>query len=247
MLLLVGWTHSFRLQLGEVSGADLSGGEDRDEGCAVADGFDVGPTALLAVDEAEDSGDDHAGFAGGFDGGDGGASSGADIVDDDDLGAGFEEAFDFAASAVGLFCFADEEAVDERGDWFWTFIAEFKFVGEFEDFIVVGKIPCAGAGGVRDEGVGTHSESAYGFSLRSVPADEVVEDKARETAAFGVESGGAAVDVVVGFLAAGEGEVAEFEGESGEEIKEGGFVISGGHGLVDFTGVPPYCLRISLF
>ena len=112
---------------------------------------------------------------------------------------------------------------------------------------MVGKIPCAGAGGVRDEGVGTHSQSAYGFSLRGVPADEVVEDKPRETAAFGVESGGAAVDVVVGFLAAGEGEVAEFEGESGEEIKEGGFVISSGHGLVDFTGVPPYCLGINPF
>src|ERR1700744_5429110 len=103
MLLLVDWTHSFRLLLGDVSGTDLGGCEDSDEGCAVADGFDVGPTALLAVDEAENSGDDHAGFAGGFDGGDGGASSGADIVDDDDLGARFEEAFDFAASAVGLF------------------------------------------------------------------------------------------------------------------------------------------------
>ena len=38
--------------------------------------------------------------------------------------------------------------------------------------------------------------------------DEVVEDEAGEASAFGVEGGDAAVDVVVGLLAAGEGEVA---------------------------------------
>ena len=85
------------------------------KGCAVAGGFDVGAATLFAVDEAEDAGDGHAGFASGFDGGDGGAAGGADVVDDDDSCAGFEKAFDLAAGAVGLFGFADEEAVDEGG------------------------------------------------------------------------------------------------------------------------------------
>ena len=62
-------------------------------------------------------------------------------------------------------------------------------------------------------------------ALGDVLADEVVEDEAGEAAAFGVEGGGAAVDVVVGLLAAGEGEVAELEGVGGDEVEEGGPVV----------------------
>ena len=57
-------------------------------------------------------------------------------------------------------------------------------------------------------------------------ADEVVEDEAGEAAAFGVERGGAAVDVVVGLLAGGEGEVAEAEGVGRDEVEQVGFVVS---------------------
>src|SRR5271163_2364266 len=103
---------------GDVGGADVGGGEDGEEGDAGDCGFDVGAAALFAVDEAEDSGDVHAGFAGGFDGGNGGATGGADVVDDDDMGAGFEEAFDLAACPVGFFGFADKEALDEGGSGF---------------------------------------------------------------------------------------------------------------------------------
>ena len=67
----------------------------------------------LSLSRVGHADDDHAGFTGGFDGGDGGGAGGADIIDDDDGGAGLEEAFDAAAGAVGLFGFADEEAVDE--------------------------------------------------------------------------------------------------------------------------------------
>jgi hypothetical protein len=66
--------------------------------------------------------------------------------------------------------------------------------------------------------------------VRDVPADEVVEDQAGEAAAFGVEGGGAAVDVVVGLLAAGEGEVAEAEGVGGDEVQER---LAGGCGHLD--------------
>ena len=62
---------SSRLLQGDVSGADVGGGEDGVEGYARDCGFDVGAAALFAVYQAEDSGDVHAGFASGFDGGDG--------------------------------------------------------------------------------------------------------------------------------------------------------------------------------
>jgi hypothetical protein len=221
-----------------VGSADLGGGEDGEEGGAVAGGFDLFSAALFSVDEAEDAGDSHAGLAGGFDGGDGAASGGADVVDDDDAGAGLEESFDLAAGAVGLFRFADEEAVDEGGGKAGVFVAEFEGLGEFDDLVVVGEGPGAGGGGVGDERVGAHGEAAYGFGVRDVLADEVVEDEAGEAAALGVEGGDAAVDVVVGLLAAGEGEVAELEGEGGDEIEQGDPVVSG-HGLVRLSGRGP--------
>ena len=211
-----------------MGGANFGCGEDREEGGAVAGGLDLFAASLFAVDEAEDSGDVHTSFACGFDGGDGGAAGGADVVDDDYVGSWFEEAFDLSSGAVGLFGFADEEAVDEGGSGVFVaalFVVELEFVGELEDLVVVGEGPGAGGGGVGDEGVGAHGESADGFSLRDVFPDEVVEDETGEATAFGVESGGAAVDVVVGLLAAGQGEVAELEGEGGDEVEQVGLIV----------------------
>lgn len=131
---------------------------------------------------------------------------------------------------MGLFGFADEEAVDEGGGWLGAGF-EVEFAGELEDFGVVGEGPGAGAGGVGDEWVGTHGEAAYGqdlFGMGDVVADEVVEDETGEATAFGVKGGGAAVDVVVGLLAAGEGEVAELEGEGGDEVEQGGAIVDFG-------------------
>jgi hypothetical protein len=230
---------------GEVGGADVGCGEDGEEGDAGDGGLDGSAAALFAVDEAEDSGNVHAGFAGGFDCGNGGTTGGADVIDDDDVGTGFEEAFDLAAGAVGFFGFADQEALDERGGAFvWGgFAVQLEDARELEDLVVVGEGPGAGAGGVGDEGVGTHGEAADGFGARDVVANEVVENEAGEAAAFGVEGGDAAVDVVVGLFAAGKGEVSELEGEGSEEIKEGAFVV-GVHGplLSDYRfggRVPP--------
>ena len=120
------------------------------------------------------------------------------------------------------------------------FVVQFEDAGEFEDLVVVGESPGAGAGCVGDEGVGTHGEAAYGFGVRDVVADEVVEDEAGEAAAFGMEGGDAAVDVVVGLLATGEGKVSELEGEGGDQVQEGRLVV-GVHGLFDYRlpGVPP--------
>ena len=112
---------------------------------------------------------------------------------------------------MGLFGFADEEAVEQ--------------VAVERVAVVVIVVPGGGAGGVGDEGVGSHGESADGFGVGEALADDVVEDESGETAALGVEGGDAAVDVVVGLLAAGEGEVAEFERFRREDVEEGAAVV----------------------
>lgn len=218
-----------------VGGADIVGGEEGEEGDTGGGFFDAGAAALLAIDEAEDAGDEHAGFAGGFDGGDGGAAGGADVVDDDDGGAGLGEAFDAAGGAVVFFGFADEEAVEERGG-FGGVGGEVELGGEVEDFGVVGGSPSAAGGDVGDKGVGAHGEAADRDGLGDVLADEVVEEEAGEAAALGVEGGGAAVDVEVGFLARGKGEVAEAKGVGGQDLEEGGAGIGGRVGFGGHVG-----------
>lgn len=217
----------------DVGGADMGGGEEGEKGDAVGDGFDADPAALFAVDEAEDAGDVHAGVAGGFDGGDRGSAGGADVVKDDDRGAGLEEAFDAAACAVGLFGFADEESVEELGCFGIGIGIEAEVGGDFEGFGVVGGGPGAGGGGVGDEGVCAHGEAAHGDGGGDVLADEFVEEEAGEAAALGVQCGDAAVDVVVGPLAGGEGEVAKAEGVGSKEMEEAGAEVRGGGAFSD--------------
>src|ERR1019366_166733 len=88
---------------GQVGAADVGGGVDAEEGwggVGIGGGGDFGEgaldveaAALLAIDQAEDPGDVHAGIASGFDGGDGGDAGGADAVDADEGGAGVGEGF----------------------------------------------------------------------------------------------------------------------------------------------------------
>ena len=214
--------------------ADVGGGVDRVKGNVVVggdfgeDAFDVEAASLFAIDQAEDAGDGHSGVAGGLDGSDGGATGGADVVDDDDGGAGVEKAFDAAAGAVGLLGLADEESVEEWGRGAGVFVGEVELGGEGDDFVVVAEGPGGGGGGVGDERVGSHGEASDGEGGGHLFADEVVEDQAGETASLGVEGGGAAVDVVVGLLATGEGEVPQLEGERGDEVEQRGAGV-GGH------------------
>ena len=166
-------------------------------------GFDGGTAVgFFAFDDADYGGDDHAGFSRGFNGVDGGGAGGADVVDDDDAGTFAAEALDAAAGSVGFFGFANEEAVDERG------------VG-----VMLGA-PCAGCGDVGDDRIGAHGESADGFCFNVVFLQEIENCFAGEAAAFGMERGGAAVDVVVAGAAGGELELAELEAGAGEEGEE---------------------------
>jgi len=186
-----------------VFGADLGGGEETEEGSSGCGGFDGGTAvSFFALDNADDCGDGHAGFASSFDGGDGGCAGGADIVDDDDAGAFATEAFDAAAGAVGFFSFADEEAMEQ---WAGGILL---------------RAPGAGCGDVGDDGIGTHGEPADGVGLDAVLLEKLEDGVAGETAAFGVERGGSAVDVVVAGAAGRELELAELETGAGEEGEE---------------------------
>ena len=128
-----------------------------------------------------------------------------------------------------LFRLADEKAVDEGGGQARVVVAiKFEFGGDFEGLDVLRQRPGGGGGGVGDERVCAHGQAADGDGGRHVLADEVVEEYAGEAAAFGVERGGAAVDVIVRSLAAGEGEVTEPEGVGGDEVEQGS-TDGGGH------------------
>ncbi len=132
--------------MADVLGADLGCGEEGRKGAPCRSGFDGGAAVgFFALDDADYGGDDHAGFARGFNGVDGGGAGGADVVDNHDAGAFAAEAFDAAAGAVGLFGFADQEAVEQRRAG------------------VLKCAPGAGGGDVGDDGVGAHGESADGF------------------------------------------------------------------------------------
>jgi hypothetical protein len=203
-----------RIQLADMFGADLGCREEAEEGSSGGGGLDGrSAVSFFALDDADDGGDDHAGFTCGFNGGDGGCAGGADVVDDDDAGTFFAEAFDAAAGAVRLLRFANEEAVEQGA---------------------AGVLLCAPGAGRRDvgdDGIGAHGESTDSFGVDSVLFQQFQNGVAGEASAFGVESGGSAIDVVVAGAAGGELELAELEAGAGEKREELLGVTNGGHRL----------------
>ena len=87
----------------------------------------------------------------------------------------------------------------------------------------------AGGGDVGDDGISAHGEAADGISLNVVSFEKLKDGMAGESAALGVERGGAAVDVIVAGGAGGECEGAEAETEAGEVGEEMLGVGWGGH------------------
>ncbi len=79
------------------------------------------------------------------------------------------------------------------------------------------RTPCAGCGDVGDDWVGAHGESADGLGVDVVGFKQIENGVACEAAAFGVQRGGAAVDVVVAGAAGGELELAEAKAGAGEK------------------------------
>ena len=80
--------------------------------------------------------------------------------------------------------------------------------------------PGAGGGYVGDDGIGTHGEAADSFGLDAVLIEQFEDGVSGEAAAFRVECGDAAVDVVVAGAAGGELELTELEAGAGEEGEE---------------------------
>ena len=154
---------------------------------------------FFALDDADDGGDGHACFAGGFDCGDGGGAGGADVIDDDDAGTFFAEAFDAAAGAVGLLCFAYQESVEQRAAR------------------ILLCTPGAGGCDIGDDWVSAHGEAADGLGLNSVLLEKFEDGVAGEAAALGMKRRGAAIDVVVAGAARRKFELTELETGAGEE------------------------------
>ncbi len=140
---------------------------------------------------------------------DGGSAGGADVVDDDDARAFPAETFNATAGAVGLLCFADEKAVEERSGRDSVWARQALAVATLE---TMGSAPMV-------------SPPTASASM-CVRFEQFEDGLAGETTAFGVERGGAAVDVVVAGAAGGELELAEFEAGAGEKreklLGEGG-------------------------
>ena len=206
--------------LADVLGADVVGGEEAQEGSAGGGGFDGGAAVgFFALHDADHGGDDHAGFARGFDGVDGGGAGGADVVDDDDARAFAAEAFDAAAGAVGFFGLADQEAVEQGSAGMLDCARQALAVATLE---TMGSAPM----------VSPPTASASMLVCFKQFEDGV----AGEAAAFGVQRGGAAVDVVVAGAAGGELELAEAEAGAGEKREQ--LLGVGGHQCDCNRGLP---------
>ena len=143
--------------------------------------------------------DAHPRGMGGLDGGDGRAAGGAYVVDDEHRRILFRKAFDLPACAVRLLRFAHEKAVDQTA------------------FAGIAVVLRAGDGHRGDDGIGAEGEAADGVRIEMMLVQQIEDGDAGEASAFGVERGGAAVDVVVAASAGGELEVAELEGLAGEQ------------------------------
>ena len=118
---------------------------------------------------------------------DGRGSRGADVIDDDDLGALFAETFNPLCHAVLLFCFTNQEAMNES-------------VAERLAVTLLSAEGCHGD----DDRVGAHRKAANRVRVPSATADLVEENTSGQLGAIGMKGGGAAVDVVITCAAAGE-------------------------------------------
>jgi len=172
----------------EVFFADVLCGEDGDEGNGASGLLDGrAAVSLLAFDEAGDGDDVETELLGGFNGLDSGGSGGANVIDDDDLGAFFAEAFDSLGHAMLLLGLADQEAVDESvtGGFAMALLSTESSDGD-------------------DDGVGAHGEATDSLGVPAASANLVEENASGKLGAVGMKGRGSAVDVVIACAAAGE-------------------------------------------
>ena len=148
-----------------------------------------------------------------FDGGDGRAAGSADVVDDKDGSICLGEAFDFAARAVGLLCFADEKPVDESA--LACICMALRTRNRYG----------------RDDRIGTERKAADGMWIEVVLMEKVEDGETGKTRALSMQCCGTAVDVVIAVSARGELEIAELEGlfcKKSEELLAGELLVEAG-------------------
>ncbi len=104
--------------------------------------------------------------------------------------------------AVGLLCLADKKTVDEAA---------------FASFCMMLR---AGDRYRGDDRIGAQSQAADGMRIEMMFVQQIENGEAGEARAFGVQGGGAAVDVVVATAAGGELEVAQLEGLAGKQSEQ---------------------------
>jgi hypothetical protein len=92
---------------------------------------------------------------------------------------------------MSLFCFADEEAVEQGRTW-----------------MLLGT-PSAGIGNVTDDGIGAKGQAANGLSLDGMLFKQFENGEAGEAPPLSVQRSGPAIDVVIARAPGTERELAE--------------------------------------
>ena len=82
------------------------------------------------------------------------------------------------------------------------------------------RAPGAGGGDVGDDGIGAHGQAADSFRLDAVLFEQFENGVPGEPAAFGVERGGTAIDVVIARATGGELELAKAKAGAGEQREQ---------------------------
>ncbi len=202
----------WNLRLAKMLGADLRSGKEAEKWSAIRGCFHGGPAiGFLAFNDADHGGDDHPCFTGSFYCVNRRGAGGANIVDNHHARACTTEALNAASRAVRLFRLADEKAMQQGCGG----------VGL--------RAPGACRGNVAHDWVRAHGESAHGFRVDSVFLQKLKHGVAGEAAAFSVQGGGAAIDVIIAGSTGGKLELAEAEAGAGEKREKLLGVRLGGH------------------
>ena len=184
--------------------AEVADGKQAGEGDVL--GGEGGGASFEAVDDRQDAGYFQAEFLNALDGFERRAAGGDDVFDNGHSVAGLNGAFDVFIGAVAFGFFTHQDAGERE-------VAD---AGERD--------------GGRGDRIGADGHAADGLGERALLGEQIEEALADEDRAAGIEGDLLAIEVVFGFFARGEGEVAEFEGAAADEIDEGLAVVHGADG-----------------
>ena len=198
--------------LAQMLGPDFGRCKQAEEWRSGGGGLHRGPAiGLFALHNANHCRNYHLRLARSFQSTDGRGAGGADVIHNDHASAGAAEPFNAAAGAVRFLCLAHQKSMQQRRSGMRL------------------RAPCAGSGQVRDNRIRSHRQSANSIGASSILLEKLEQGETGETAAFGMERGGAAVNVVVACPAGRKLELPQPEAGAGEQGKQLGTVAGGGH------------------